>query len=126
MDAIKTVGLTKKFGDFTANDHIDLTIEQGKITAIVGENGAGKTTLMNMFYGISRPTEGELLINGQKVDFKSPQDAIALGLGMVHQHFKLAPSLTVYENIVLGAEIPRRAGKMKLPLIDFKKELAGV
>lgn len=126
MEAIQAIGLTKKFGDFVANDNINLSIEEGKITAIVGENGAGKTTLMNMFYGISKPTSGQLIINGKQVDFKSPQDAIAMGLGMVHQHFKLAPSLSVYENIVLGAEISRKVGGVKIPLIDFKKELEGV
>lgn len=126
MEAIKAVGLTKKFGEFVANDNINLSIEEGKITAIVGENGAGKTTLMNMFYGISKPTSGELIINGKPVDFKSPQDAIDMGLGMVHQHFKLVPSLTVYENIVLGAEISKKMGGVKLPFIDSQSELEGV
>ncbi|MEG2378379.1 MAG: ATP-binding cassette domain-containing protein, partial [Clostridia bacterium] len=126
MEAIKAVNLTKKFGDFVANDSVSLSIEEGKITAIVGENGAGKTTLMNMFFGISRPTSGELFVNGKPVDFKSPQDAIDMGLGMVHQHFKLAPSLTVFENIVLGAEISRRVGGIKIPIIDKRRELQDV
>ncbi|MEG2571064.1 MAG: ATP-binding cassette domain-containing protein, partial [Clostridia bacterium] len=123
---MKAVNLTKKFGDFVANDSVSLSIEEGKITAIVGENGAGKTTLMNMFFGISRPTSGELFVNGKPVDFKSPQDAIDMGLGMVHQHFKLAPSLTVFENIVLGAEISRRVGGIKIPIIDKRRELQDV
>ncbi len=120
MKVIEAKNLTKKFGDFVANDNINLSIEKGKITAIMGENGAGKTTLMNMFYGMSRPTSGELLVNGKKVDFKSPQDAIACGLGMVHQHFKLVPSLTVYENILLGAEV------MSGPFIDTNMEIKAV
>lgn len=120
MKVIEAINLTKKFGDFVANDNINLSIEKGKITAIMGENGAGKTTLMNMFYGMSRPTSGELLVNGKKVDFKSPQDAIACGLGMVHQHFKLVPSLTVYENILLGTEV------MKGPFINTNSEIKAV
>ncbi|MBR4950208.1 MAG: ABC transporter ATP-binding protein [Clostridia bacterium] len=120
MKVIKTINLTKKFGDFIANDNINLEIEKGSITAIMGENGAGKTTLMNMFYGLSKPTSGELLINGKKANFKSPQDAIKCGLGMVHQHFKLVPGLTVFENILLGTEIT--AG----PFIDTMKEIKEV
>lgn len=104
MFAIKTVALTKKFGEFIANDNISINVEKGKILAIVGENGAGKTTLMNMLYGLLKPTSGEIYVNDEKVDFRSPADAIKHGIGMVHQHFKLVPSLTVYENIFLGNE----------------------
>lgn len=118
MYAIETINLTKKFGDFVANDNISLTIGKGEITAIVGENGAGKTTLMNMFFGLQRPTSGELMVDGKKVSFSSSLDAINCGLGMVHQHFKLVPSLTVYENIMLGAEITWRNS----PLINKKTE----
>ncbi|PYG89080.1 simple sugar transport system ATP-binding protein [Ruminiclostridium sufflavum DSM 19573] len=118
MYAIETINLTKKFGDFVANDNISITVNKGEITAIVGENGAGKTTLMNMFFGLQRPTSGELIVDGKKVAFNSSLDAINCGLGMVHQHFKLVPSLTVYENIMLGAEITRK----KSPLIDKKVE----
>jgi simple sugar transport system ATP-binding protein len=118
MYAIETINLTKKFGDFVANDNISITVNKGEITAIVGENGAGKTTLMNMFFGLQRPTSGELIVQGKKVSFNSSLDAINCGLGMVHQHFKLVPSLTVYENIMLGAEITRK----KSPLIDKKVE----
>ena len=106
MNVIETVELTKKYGQFVANDRISIAIPQGQITAIVGENGAGKTTLMNMFYGLLRPTSGTLIVKGQEVQFSSPLEAIGLGLGMVHQHFKLVPSLTVFENIK-GAEINR-------------------
>lgn len=92
MDTIiETRNLTKKFGDFTANRNISLEIEEGEIRAIIGENGAGKSTLMNMLYGILQPTSGQLLYRGREVSMKSPKDAIELGIGMVHQHFKLSP-----------------------------------
>lgn len=105
MNIIETVGLTKKFGDFVANDSIDLQVKKGEIHAICGENGAGKSTLMNMLFGLIEPTAGKLLINGEEISFKSPKEAIRQGIGMVHQHFKLVPSLTVFENIMLGEEI---------------------
>jgi general nucleoside transport system ATP-binding protein len=108
MNKIETVNLTKKFGDFIANDDISISIKEGQITAIVGENGAGKSTLMNMLYGLLQPTSGEIYMDGKAVDFKSPIDAIANGIGMVHQHFKLVPSLTVYENIMLGIELKKK------------------
>ena len=101
---IETRDITKKFGDFTANDKINIAVEEGEIRAIIGENGAGKSTLMNMLYGILKPTSGEILFNGKPVILDSPLDAIKLGIGMVHQHFKLSPSLSIYENIVLGDE----------------------
>lgn len=126
MNIIETVGLTKKFGDFTANDGIDLSVEQGEIKAIVGENGAGKSTLMNMLYGLLTPTSGKILIRGEEVHFSSPTDAIASGLGMVHQHFKLVPALTVSQNIVLGAEELMTWKLGKLPFIDSKKQVASV
>lgn len=128
MNIIETVKLTKKFGNFIANNEITLLIEKGKITAIMGENGAGKTTLMNMFFGMSIPTSGDIIIKGQKVNFKTPQDAIKHGLGMVHQHFKLVPSLTVFENILLGTEINGKifTEKLKSPFINFKKEISEV
>jgi general nucleoside transport system ATP-binding protein len=97
-------GLTKRFGSFTANDHIDLTIEPGEIHCLLGENGAGKSTLMNMLYGLLDPTEGEILVDGRAVSFASPSDAIAAGIGMVHQHFMLVPVFTVAENVMLGRE----------------------
>lgn len=126
MSILEVKSLTKKFGDFTANDHIDLSIERGEIRAIIGENGAGKTTLMNMLYGILQPTSGEIIINEEKKDFHSPRDAIKAGIGMVHQHFKLVPGFTVYENIVLGNEINKsiKIGSKSLhsPIIDTKKE----
>src|SRR3954451_6966470 len=103
-------GLTKRFGSFTANDHIDLTVEPGEIHCLLGENGAGKSTLMNMLYGLLNPTEGEILVDGQPVTFGSPSDAIAAGIGMVHQHFMLVPVFTVTENVILGTEPTGRLG----------------
>ena len=101
---IQTIDLTKKFGDFTANDHINLDVKEQEIKCIVGENGAGKSTMMNMLYGLLQPTSGKILIRGKEVTMNSPIDAIANGIGMVHQHFMLVPSLTVAENVVLGVE----------------------
>jgi simple sugar transport system ATP-binding protein len=103
-------GLTKRFGSFTANDKIDLTIEPGEIHCLLGENGAGKSTLMNMLYGLLDPTEGEILVDGKPVTFASPGDAIAAGIGMVHQHFMLVPVFTVAENVMLGREQTRGLG----------------
>lgn len=90
-----------------ANDHVSFSIKKGEIHALLGENGAGKSTLMKILYGIEIPEEGEIYLNGEKVNIRSPQDAIQLGIGMVHQHFMLVPSFTVAENIVLGIE-PRK------------------
>ena len=87
-----------------ANDHIDITVEPGEVHALLGENGAGKSTLMNQLYGLLQPDEGEILVDGEKKVFRSPRDAIAAGIGMVHQHFMLVPVFTVAENIALGAE----------------------
>ena len=103
-------GLTKRFGSFTANDRIDLTVEEGQIHCLLGENGAGKSTLMNMLYGLLDPTEGEILIDGQAVTFPSPSGAIDAGIGMVHQHFMLVPVFTVAENVMLGREETRGGG----------------
>jgi ABC-type uncharacterized transport system ATPase subunit len=102
-------GITKSFPGVLANDHIDLQLEEGKILALLGENGAGKTTLMNILYGLYKPDEGEILIRGKKAEIHQPNDAIALGIGMVHQHFMLVPVMTVTENVMLGIE-PTRNG----------------
>lgn len=97
-------GITKRFPGVLANDHIDLALEQGEILSLLGENGAGKSTLMNILYGLYHPDEGEILVRGKPVRITSPQDAIALGIGMVHQHFMLIPVFTVTENVMLGVE----------------------
>src|SRR5271157_1298163 len=102
-------GITKAFPGVLANDHIDLQLEEGQILALLGENGAGKTTLMNILYGLYKPDEGEILIRGQKAEIHGPNDAIARGIGMVHQHFMLIPVMTVTENVMLGVE-PTRNG----------------
>jgi ABC-type uncharacterized transport system ATPase subunit len=102
-------GITKRFPGVVANDGIDLDLRHGQVHALLGENGAGKSTLMNVLYGLYHPDEGEIRVNGEVVRMGSPQEAIARGIGMVHQHFMLIPVMTVAENIVLAAE-PRRAG----------------
>jgi simple sugar transport system ATP-binding protein len=108
--------ITKTFpGGVVAANRINLDLKAGEIHALLGENGAGKTTLMNILYGYWQPDEGETVFLGQEVDLKSPRDAIALGIGMVHQHFTLVPTLTVTENIVLGQEIK------KGPFLDMEK-----
>ncbi|MGH6657908.1 MAG: ABC transporter ATP-binding protein [Actinocrinis sp.] len=97
-------GITKRFGPLVANDRIDLVVEPGEIHALLGENGAGKSTLMNVLYGLYRPDEGEILVDGAARELRGPRDAIASGIGMVHQHFMLVPVFTVAENVVLGDE----------------------
>jgi simple sugar transport system ATP-binding protein len=116
--AVELLGITKRFGSFTANDAIDLRVARGEVHAVIGENGAGKTTLMNVLFGLLQPDAGEIRIDGRRQVLASPATAIAAGLGMVHQHFKLVPSLTVAENVFLGMEL-RRAG-----LIDQRAQIA--
>src|ERR1043166_8224723 len=101
---IELRNITKRFGSVTANDHINIKVEPGTIHAIVGENGAGKSTAMRIAYGFYKADEGEILVEGQPREIATPHDAIALGIGMVHQHFMLVDTMTVAENIVLGAE----------------------
>src|SRR6201993_3283167 len=102
-------GITKEFPGVLANDHVDFDLRRGEVHALLGENGAGKSTLMNILYGLYRPDEGEILLNGQPAEISSPLGASDAGIGMVHQHFMLIPVMTVAENIVLAAE-PRRNG----------------
>ena len=101
---IELRNVSKRFGRVQANDRINITVEPGTIHAIVGENGAGKSTAMRIAYGFYTADSGEILIDGQPRAIANPHDAIALGIGMVHQHFMLVDTMTVAENIVLGAE----------------------
>ena len=111
--AVELRGITKRFPGVVANSDINIVVRRGQVHAIVGENGAGKSTLMKILYGMQRPDEGTISVNGSETSFHSPGDAIAAGVGMVHQHFMLADNLTVLENIVLGSE-PTKNG-----LLDF-------
>ncbi len=110
VPALEMRGITKRYPGVVANDRIDLDIQPGEIHALLGENGAGKTTLMNVLYGLARPDEGSILLDGEVVRIKDPADAIAHGISMVHQHFMLVPVLSVAENVILGDEITSRAG----------------
>jgi ABC-type uncharacterized transport system ATPase subunit len=114
-------GITKRFGSLVANDHIDLAVQRGEIRALLGENGAGKTTLMNVLYGLVQPDEGEIWVDGKRVTIRSPKDAIAARIGMVHQHFMLVPVFTVAENVTLGLERTRAFG-----LLDRRRTRADV
>lgn len=107
--AVEMTSITKRFPGVVANDKVTLQVKPGEIHALVGENGAGKTTLMNILYGLYQPDSGEINIDGQKVSIHGPDEAIGLGIGMVHQHFMLVPSLTVMENVILG-KTPTRFG----------------
>jgi general nucleoside transport system ATP-binding protein len=101
---LELVDITKRFPGVLANDQISLTLEEGEIHVLLGENGAGKTTLMNILYGLYHQDEGKILVRGKEVHVTSPSDAIAAGIGMVHQHFMLIPVFTVTENVMLGQE----------------------
>ncbi len=103
-DAVLIQGVGKSFPGVIANHDVDITIRTGTVHALIGENGAGKSTLMKILYGVQKPDDGTLTVNGQQVTFSSPTDAISHGIGMVFQHFMLADNLTVLENVVLGAE----------------------
>lgn len=114
--AVQMRGITKIFGSFTALNNVDLDVKEGSIISILGENGAGKSTLMNVLYGLYQPDAGEIYIKGKKVDMKNPNIALANGIGMVHQHFKLVEDFTVTQNIILGCEITNKFG-----VLDMKK-----
>ena len=107
---LELAGITKRFGSLVANDHIDLSVQRGEIRALLGENGAGKSTLMNVLYGLVQPDEGTILVDDKPVIIRSPKDAIAAKIGMVHQHFMLVPVFTVAENVTLGLERTRALG----------------
>ncbi len=115
------VNITKRFGNFTANDNISLTVHKGEIHALLGENGAGKSTLMNQLYGLIHPDAGEILISGKPLVVSNPYIAIKHGIGMVHQHFMLVQPFTVAENIILGMETVKKFG-----IIDMKKATTAV
>src|SRR5216683_983922 len=102
--AVDMRGITRQFPGVLANNNVDFSVREGEIHALVGENGAGKSTLMNVLYGLIHPDSGEILINGKPGHITGPRDAIALGIGMVHQHFMLIPVFSVGENIMLGRE----------------------
>lgn len=114
--AVQMRGITKMFGSFTALNSVNLDVKKGSIHSILGENGAGKSTLMNVLYGLYQPEGGEIYIEGKKVEMKNPNIALASGIGMVHQHFKLVENFTVTQNIILGCEITSGFG-----VLDMKK-----
>ena len=111
--AVELAGITKTFPGVIANQNVSLRVRPGTIHAIVGENGAGKSTLMKTLYGMHQPDEGTIAVNGRVMSFRSPTDAIEAGIGMVHQHFKLADNLTILENIILGNEPVGRRGRLR-------------
>ncbi len=117
--AILGAGIVKRFPGVLANDHVDFELRVGEVHALLGENGAGKSTLMNIFAGLYDADEGEMRVEGKPVAFRSPRDAIAAGIGMVHQHFALVPSQTVTENVILGLGRPR----FRLKLDRFDDEI---
>lgn len=110
--AIEMLNITKRFPGIVANDNITLQLKKGEIHALLGENGAGKSTLMSVLFGLYQPEEGEIRKDGKTVHIKNPNDANALGIGMVHQHFKLVECFSVLDNIILGAE-PVQKGFLK-------------
>lgn len=109
LDRLEMRGITKRFPGVLASDHVDFDVQAGEVHALLGENGAGKSTLMKILYGLYHPDEGQILLNGQPVTIASPTDSIRLGIGMIHQHFMLVPTLTVAENVALGLPSSRGA-----------------
>ena len=117
VPAVELIGIGKRFGAVVANADVDLVLRRGTVHAVMGENGAGKSTLMSMLFGLLEPDSGEIRIDGRPVRFAGPLDAIAAGLGMVHQHFRLFDTMTVAENVVYGAEA-RRPGFFGRGVVD--------
>jgi simple sugar transport system ATP-binding protein len=107
-------GITKRFPGVVANDNVNLALNTGEVLSLIGENGAGKSTLMSVLYGMYKADEGDIVIDGVTQVFNSPADAIAAGIGMVHQHFMLVPVFTVAENVVLGVEPTGKFGKLNI------------
>ncbi|MBI3913218.1 MAG: ABC transporter ATP-binding protein [Chloroflexi bacterium] len=126
--ALEANGITKKFPGVLANDNVQFDLQRGEIHGLLGENGAGKTTLMNILYGLYQPDAGEIFLNAQSTQITSPHDAIAQGIGMVHQHFMLVPPLTVTENIILGQESLYSSTKFlgRLAVLDRKSAAARI
>jgi ABC-type uncharacterized transport system ATPase subunit len=113
INSIELHNISKRFPGVLANDRVHFDVRAGEIHALLGENGAGKSTLMKILYGLYHPDEGEIRLDGRPVSFHSPADALSQGIGMIHQHFMLVPTLTVTENVALGM----KSG----PLLDLKK-----
>ena len=116
--AVQLKNITKTFGSVVANNRVDLNVRRGEILALLGENGSGKTTLMNMLSGIYRPDKGQIFINGTKMYIDSPEDAKKLGIGMIHQHFKLIEKFTAADNIWMGVEKEPFLLKTKFNYVD--------
>ena len=112
--------ITKRFPGIVANDDVTLRVKKGEVFALLGENGAGKSTLMSVLFGMYQPDAGKIYLRGKEVTFDSSDDAVAAGIGMVHQHFKLVDNFTVAENIVMGVEPKKRLAGF-LPCVDLKE-----
>ena len=110
---VEMLNITKRFPGIIANDNVTLQLKKGEIHALLGENGAGKSTLMSVLFGLYQAEEGEIRINGERVEINNPNDANDLGIGMVHQHFKLVEIFTVLQNIILGVE-PNKMGFLEM------------
>lgn len=119
--AIELQNITKRFGSVVANDKVSLSLRKGEILCVLGENGSGKTTLVNMISGIYYPEEGRITVDGREVKIRSPKDSFDLGIGMVHQHFKLVDILTAAENIILG--LP---GRQRLNMKQVNAEISAL
>lgn len=104
MSYLEMKNITKRFPGVLALDNVSLDVKKGEVHALLGENGAGKTTLMNVLYGLYQANQGEIFLDGKKIQISEPKDALNVGIGMVHQHFMLIPAMTVAENIILGTK----------------------
>lgn len=120
---IECLGITKKFPGIIANDNVNLQIKKGEIHALLGENGAGKSTLMSVIFGLYQPEEGIIKVKGKEVKINNPNTANNLGIGMVHQHFKLVDNFTVAENIILGVEPKTKFGGIDMKLAVEKVDV---